>query len=95
VIPLVELASHVGEDSARIGGNGIGQGVVEYCDKAGARILGIYVDRVRTQRSKCDLRRSESWLSLDGESARFEKLREHLAQQIRLTERLRRDNDCA
>jgi hypothetical protein len=61
--------------------------------QARAGVLGIHVDGIATDRAERDLRRPEAQPAVGREAARLEKLREHLAEQVGLAERLRADPD--
>ena len=59
------------------------QRIMQDCQEPGARIFGINIDRVTTERGKCHFRRAKSRTPRHGDIVRFQQLREHLAQQIR------------
>src|SRR5215216_6052266 len=69
------------------------RGVAEDGEQTGAGVLGIDVDRVRANRGERDFGGAESRTAVDAKAARLEQLREHLAEDVRLAERLRRDDD--
>src|SRR6185369_3461486 len=66
---------------------------MQHRDETSARVLRIDVDGVAAKRTEGDLRGAQSWSSRDGNAARFEDLREQLAQQIRFAEWLGRNDD--
>jgi hypothetical protein len=57
-------------------------------DQSGPCVFGVDIDRPRTKSAKRDFRSTEPGSPLDGHTARFKELCEHLAQQIRFAERL-------
>ena len=64
-------------------------------EQAGAGVLGIDVDRARAERAERDLGGAEPGPALHRDAARLEQLREHLGEEVRLAERLGRDDDRA
>ncbi len=82
--PPAELGRHVGE---RLRG-GTTRRVTEDREQAGARVLRVHVDRAVPQRRERDLGRAEARPAIHAKSARLQKLREHLAENVRFAERL-------
>src|SRR6185312_3514019 len=80
-------------DCARIPRKGICNRVVEDRDQPRSRVFRIDVDSVLSERAERDFRCSEAGATCHRNAVCFEKLREHLAQEIRLAKRLGCDDD--
>jgi len=63
---------------------------VQEHEQAGARVLRVHVDCTTRERSKRDLRRPEPRPPIDANPARLQQLREHLGENVRFAEGLRR-----
>src|SRR6185437_16233922 len=84
---------HLLIDCARIPRKGICNRVVQNRYQARSRVFRIDVDSVLSERAERDFRCSETGATCHRNAVCFEKLREHLAQEIRLAKRLGRDDD--
>src|SRR5262245_31222089 len=93
IVPLGKRPRDVIEDAARFGGERVGERIVEHGHEPRARVLRIDVDRSLAKRAEGHLRCAEAWLAYDGDATGLEQLREHLAQEVRLAERLGGDDD--
>src|SRR6185437_13836707 len=80
-------------DCTRIPRKGICNRVVEDRDQPRSRVFGINVDSVLSECAERDFCGSEPRATCHRNTVCFEKLREHLAKQIRLATRLGCDND--
>ena len=75
---VVEAAAKLGGDVAKRLLRCPPRRIAENREHAGAGVLGVHVDGIRTQCREGDLRGAEPGTAIDAESARLEQLREHL-----------------
>ena len=83
-----ELPAHPTVDLRRVGGGPLAQNREE----PGAGVLRIDVGGAAAERAERDLGGAEAEPALDPDSARFQQLREHLGEHVRLAERLGADH---
>jgi hypothetical protein len=93
VIELSESTRDVREYFAGICGDRIRKSVMKNGDQACTRVFGIDIDRIGAKGTERDLGGAESGTTIYGKTARLEKLREHLAQQVGFAERFGRNDD--
>src|SRR2546423_4766586 len=88
MIHLRELSGHVRPYLAWIRGDRIRKRIVENCNQARTRVFGIDIDRIGAKGAEGDLGGAKAGPAIYGKVVRLEQLREHLAQQEGLAERL-------
>ena len=86
---LAELSGHRAENVPRRSFRAL----VEQRHQSRSSVLGIHIDRLGTESLEGDRRGSQAQTAVHCESAAFQKLREHLGQKKRFSERLRGDDD--